>query len=219
VSVASLGTLRSLGATRAVVIGRATVTAAATVAASTSRSAEPSTVTSRGAVAAASTWMAGRVTGEVFGEFQQFGAAQFAVAVLVETHGVLHESLRRGRTARSALTSALSLTTRRTSIGVGTRAIRTGTAGPFSSGTGAVVILSTGPATVAALSDAATSAAATAGAQFVRCQLPVTILVEFLQRRGRIGDLFRGESSVVIRVECLHQWIGRPARAAATRRT
>jgi hypothetical protein len=226
---------------RLIVIGRA-AGALATVTASTSRSAESgatrsavtagATIASGSAIAAASPLPAWRVTDEVLGEVQQFCAVQFAVAIRVESHGVFHEALRRRRTARTATRAALSVAAAlsglslagRAGIGVGTGRIGAGTsaiaAEASPSGTGAAVIRTARAVAVPPWSEVATaSAAATRRAQFIRRQLAVAVLVELFERRRGVGDFLGREHSVVVRVERLHERIGRAARSSAARRT
>jgi hypothetical protein len=241
VSVASLGTIRTLRTVRLIVIGRP-AGALATVTASTSWSAESGTTRSAvtawatiaawPAVAAASPLPAGRVTDEVLGEVQQFRAAQFAVAIRVETHGVFDEALRRRRTARTATRAALSVAAAlseltlagRAGIGVRTRSVGTGTsaitAESSPSGTGAAVIRSARSGGVSPRSEVSTaSASATGRPQFIGRQLAVAVLVELFERRWGVGDLLGGKHSVVVRIERLHERIGRSVRASAARRT
>ena len=225
VSDASLGTIWTLRTVRLIVIGRA-AGALATVTPSTSWSAEPgatrSPVTAGATVAAAPPLSAGRVTDEVLGEVQQFRAVQLAIAILVETHGVFDEALRRRRTPRSATRSAGSpalseLTlSGRTTIAAGTSAVA---AEASPSGTGSAVILSARTCRVPSRSGVFTaSATAAGGPQFVVGKLAIAVLVELFERGGSVGDLLGGEDPVVVRIERLHQRVGRAVRASAARR-
>jgi hypothetical protein len=218
VAVASLGTIRTLRTVRLIIIGRA-AGALATVTASTSWSSESGSILSGAAVAAVSPLPAGRVTDEVFGEVQQFRAVQFAVAIRVETHGVFHEALRRRRTARAATRAALAVAAALSELTLAGRACIGVGAGRIGAGTSAIAAAIRAVAVFPRSVVSTASAAATGRAQFIGRQLAVTVLVELFERGGRVGDLLGGEHSVVVRVERLHERIGRAARSSAARRT
>jgi hypothetical protein len=163
------------------------------------------------------------VADQVLREFGQLGAIELAVAVGIKRHRMRDDAFDRRRAAWSSAAAASS----------GSRAASAGTAGtafPRSGSSGP------GTATVVSRPVLAGSAGATFGLraptkllsasvprsgwstlrmEFVFGQLAVAVLVEFLQRGRRVGDLFRRKLAVVIGVERLHQRIARRTLSAS----
>jgi hypothetical protein len=173
------------------------------------------------------------VAHQVLREFRQLGAVQFAIAVGIKRHGMRDDSLNRGRTAWATATAwAASTRSRSTSRSAGT----TGAVGPFTAGPGtrlrpvvgrtvAGTFESAGSVfglrvatelSSAVLASCSRSAWSALRMQFVLRQLSVAVLVEFLERRRCVGDLFGREFSIMVGVEHFHQRIARRSVARAT---
>jgi hypothetical protein len=156
------------------------------------------------------------VLNQVLGEFRQLGAVELSVAVGIEGHRMSHHPLDSGRSTLASATAALSRSaaTGRAAPLSGTTAFTARTAPLFTraaSTSGStrtfrpafVLRIASGSfATATATFDRASWT--TLRMQLVFAQLSVAVLVELLERGGRIRDFFGRQLTVAIGIEHLH---------------
>lgn len=204
------GTLGTVG----VAVGRAA--AGTTVSARTATGATPLPAASASTSAA----IARRVLDEVFRELGQLGATELSIAVGIKGHGMGDQAVDRGR---STLATATATSSRSSAAGAAwpTRLSGATASSPFATRTaplfaghagtiGATLFLRIASrAFTTASTSFAESARSTLRMQFVLAELSVAVLVEFLERGGRIGNFFGRQLAVVIGIEHFHQRIAR----------
>jgi hypothetical protein len=208
--------------------------ARATVAAGTATRATPLPA----AATTTSAAIARRVLNQVLGEFRQLGAIELSVAVGIESHRMRDHPLDRGWSTGAAGTSAssspaatgapwatcLSGTTASTTFAARTaplfaRAARTsGSTGTYRPAFFLRIASGSFATATAAFARASWT---TLRMQLVFAQLSVAVLVELLERGGRIGDFFSRKLTVAIGIEHFHQRIARrtPSPSAFLGRT